>query len=94
MLEQLDAFEQLGHALAAGRALAARLVDEELQEVLGHVEHVALRAEDDDRAAGGDVLVGDGAVELRGGNALAGGAADLHRLGPFAADFLRAARRR
>ena len=67
----LDAFEQLGHAFAAGRTLAARFVDEELQEVLGHVEHVAFRAEDDDRAAGGDVLVGDGAVEVRGGHALA-----------------------
>ena len=88
LLEQLDAFEQFGHAFAAGGTLAARFVDEELQEVLHHVEHVALRTEDDDRAAGGNVLEGQAAVELGGGNALAGGPADLHRLGPLALHLL------
>ena len=58
-LEQLDPFQELGVAQAAGGALAAGLVHEEFQEVLQHVQHVPLRAEDDDRAAGGDVLEGE-----------------------------------
>ena len=81
LLEQLDAFEQLGVAQAARGALAARLLDEELEEVLGHVEHVALRADHHDRAAGGDVLEGQPALEVAGRHADARGAADLHRLG-------------
>ena len=51
-------------------------------------QHVALRAEDDDRAAGGDVLEGQRARELGGRHAVPGGAADLHRLGALAADLL------
>ena len=81
-LEHLDALEQLHVADPARRALAAGLLDEELQEVLGHVEHVAVRAEDDDRAAGGDVLEGDARGRTpRPGTHVPGRAADLHRLG-------------
>ncbi len=88
LLELLGRLEHLGVAEAARGALAARLVDEELEEVLGHVEHVALRAEDHDGAAGGDVLEGHLAGELGARHARARGAADLHCLGVLAADFL------
>ena len=80
--------EHLGVADATRRALAARLVDEELEEVLGHGQHVALRAEHHDRAARGDVLEGHLAGELRARHADARRAADLHGLGVVAADFL------
>src|SRR5512140_3846162 len=61
VLEELDALEQLGVAQPARRALAARLLDEELEEVLGHVEEVTLRPDHHDGTAGRDVLEGEAA---------------------------------
>src|SRR5512142_1294740 len=73
---------------AAGGAPAAGLVDEELHEVLDDLEEIALGAEDDDRAAGGQVAETDLAAEPVGGDACAGGPSDLDGLGPAAARHL------
>ena len=94
LLEELDRLEHLGVAQTARRALAAALLDEEVEEVLGHVEDVAAGADDHHRAAGGDVLEGQGAGEVPGGDADAAGAADLDGLGAARRRPLRAGRRR
>jgi hypothetical protein len=62
----IDAFLEQHVAHAAGRAVAAALVDEELQIRPSDLQQVALRAEHGDRAPGGQVVVADAAVELRG----------------------------
>src|SRR5664279_710942 len=73
LFQQLDALEQLGVAHAAGCALAAGLVGEELEEVVRHRQHVPLRADHDDRAAGGDVLEGQLTLELGARHTASGG---------------------
>ena len=84
-----DAVEDLQHPLgahAAGDALAARFLLDELQEEAGHVDHAAVLVHDDqaagahDRAQFRERLVVQRHVEVLLGDAAAGRAADLGRL--------------
>src|SRR6516165_4054156 len=73
----------------AGNADTTGLVDEELHEIPDDLEKVALRIEDHERTAAGDVFEGDLAVGVCAGrNHLPGGAADLHGPGTFGANHL------
>src|SRR5665647_2544299 len=74
--EHLDALEQLDVADAARGALPAGLVDEEPLEVLGHLQHVAVGADDDHGAAGPHVLVADRTGERPRRDTRSRGAAD------------------
>ena len=81
-----DAVEDFQHPLgadAAGHALAARFLLDELEEEAGDVDHAAILVHDDqaagahDRAELGERLVVERHVEVLLGDAAAGGAADL-----------------
>ena len=84
-----DAVEDFQHPLcahAAGNALAARFLADELDEVAGDVDHATGFVHDDqparahDRAEFGERLVVQADVEVMLGDAAAGGAADLRGL--------------
>ena len=63
----------------AGRAVAAALVHEEGQVVVDDLEDVARAGEHDHRAAGGEIVEAQPAVEAVAPDHRAAGAADLHR---------------
>ena len=89
-----DALQDLQHALgahAAGQALAAAFVADEVHEVAGGIDHAGVLVHDDeaagthDRAEPGQALVIDGGVEVRAGEAPAAGPAGLDGLEALAA---------